>query len=84
MITWYEKTYIHQSIDNIEDIKKRIEKKDYPFDIFCIIDSINRKNLFEIVSLVELSNPYYTNVDINVFGIAKGKRSIKKISFRYA
>ena len=79
MITWYEKLMIHNSIENIDDIKNQINNKEYPLGIYCIIDSLNHNNLFEIVSSNELSNSFYDELKVHVIGIAKGKKNINDV-----
>ena len=41
MITWYYRLLVHTSIENIGDIKLQINKKEYPMNVYCIIDSNN-------------------------------------------
>lgn len=82
MITWYDRLFIHTSIDNVEDIKLLINKKEYPIDIYCIIDTNDSENLFEVLSLVELFNGLYDDLDINIIGIAKGKKNIQQVLIR--
>ena len=79
MITWYDRLLVHNTIDDIEDIKNKISNKEYPFGIYCIIDSLNENNLFEIVSLNELFNVFYKEKNIIVFGIAKGRKHIREV-----
>lgn len=82
MITWYNKLLIHTSIDNIEDIKLQISKKEFPLDIYCIVDTHDSDNLFEVLSLQEMFNGLYDNLDIIILGIAKGKSNIQQVLIR--
>lgn len=79
MITWYDRLMIHTSIENIEDIKFQISKKEYPRNIYCIVDSNDKDNLFDVLSLWELSNGLYDNLEVNILGIAKGKSNIQQV-----
>ena len=82
MITWYDRLLMHTSIDNIEDIKLQISKKEYPLNIYCIVDSNDGYNLFEVLSLQELFNGLYDDLDIIIIGIAKGKSNIHQVLIR--
>ena len=82
MITWYDRLLVHTSIENIGDIKLQINKKEYPMNVYCIIDSNNSDNLFEVLSFAELFNGLYDDMDINILGIAKGKSNIQQVLIR--
>lgn len=79
MITWYDRLLVHNSIDDIEIIKNKISNKEYPLGIYCIIETLNENNLFEIVSLNELSNVFYKEKNILIIGIAKGRKYIREV-----
>lgn len=85
MIKWHNNLLVHESIENIEEVKLQIENKTNSTRVFCIIDALTPSNLFEIVSGIELSsnqyNEYYDDLekDIVIYAIAKGKNNIKEM-----
>jgi hypothetical protein len=79
MITWNKNLYVHKDIEkDIQNIINDVDNKKYA-KIYCIIRALSEQNLFEILSLAELTNGLYTDKDIEVYGVAKGKDNIKDI-----
>ncbi len=85
MIKWHNNLLIHESIEDIEEVKVQIENKTNSTRVFCIIDALTPSNLFEIVSGIELSSNQYkeyyedSGKDILIYAIAKGKNNIKEM-----
>ena len=79
MIKWREELYIHSDIeDSAMDIMNDLLKKSN-YNIYCIIKALDKRNLYEILSVMELSNGMYDNKQIEIIGIAKGKKNIKEV-----
>ncbi|MBE5935143.1 MAG: hypothetical protein E7262_05065 [Lachnospiraceae bacterium] len=78
-VKWNEKVYIHNDLKfNIEDIKQDLFGKEYS-NLYCIIRALDGRNLYEIMRISELSNGLYNNKEIEIMGIAKGKRRTKEV-----
>ena len=80
MIQWSKKIYVHPDIkEDMDSIIDRINSKRYSLSIYCIIRSLDDKNLFEIICSEELSNILYKDKNIQIIGIAQGKRQCEEV-----
>ena len=85
MIKWHNNLLVHESIEDIDEVKLQIENKTNSTRVYCIIDALTPNNLFEIVSGIELSSNQYkeyyedSGKDILIYAIAKGKNNIKEM-----
>ena len=79
MIKWNEHIYIHNNIkENVSDIISDVYK--YKSEkIYVVIKALSDNNLLEIISIAELLNGLYNNRDVEIYGIARGKRNVKEI-----
>ena len=80
MLRWNENLYVHSDIkEEIEDIIKQIDNVKKYANIYLVIKSTMPNNLFEIVSVSEMFNGLYNDINMDVIGIARGKNAIKEI-----
>lgn len=78
-IIWNKNLYIHSNVKAelshiIDDLFDKSNA-----NIYCIIKALEGTNLYEILSVVELSNGLYEDKEIEIIGIARGKNNIKDV-----
>ena len=78
-ITWNRDLFLHNNVKtDISDIMSDLfDKKNA--NVYCIIKALESRNLYEILSVVELSNGLYEDKEIEIIGIARGKNNIKDV-----
>ncbi len=74
MIIYNKPLYCSDSVSELEHkIISNVSKGKKNKDIYCIIFATNDKNLFDIMDINDLLQPYYEKLPIHIIGLAKGK-----------
>ena len=78
-ITWNKELYLHNNVKT--DISKIMEDlfAKGNSNIYLIIKEIEGRNLYEILSVLELSNGLYEDKEIEIIGLARGKNNVKDV-----
>ena len=80
MVNWSSSLYVGESVFNRQKkIIKKIGKRKFTFNVYCIAYASNKENLFDIISANELLFPVYKKLDVCIVGIAGSREEAQEL-----
>ncbi len=74
MITWAKHLYMGKKVEKSRDqVITSINNRKAAFGVYCITYASNPGNLFDVIEANQLLYPHYTNTEVYIVGLAKGK-----------
>ncbi len=81
MLVWSSKIYLDEKIArSIKKYKKRLEKKKWLPQVYCITLPINGENIMEIYSSSEFWFKHYQNRKMVLIGLARTREAAGKLA----
>lgn len=80
MIKWYPNLYLDPVTEKKQNkIKRRMERRQINFKVYCIALASNEKNLLDIYCSNELLFQYYREKEMKIIGLASSRESAVRL-----
>ncbi|MBO7403291.1 MAG: hypothetical protein J6U10_09920 [Lachnospiraceae bacterium] len=81
MVAWTDKIYYSENIKERKraKIRKKIDSRRSPRDIFVIASPTNPETLFDILPAKELFKQFYEKDTVRIAGVAKGREEAEEL-----